>query len=208
MKKNIIILFSVLLLLTACIFEKEEKKDKSLDKLPSDELKQMAWEAFLDKNYEDSEIYFSVLARKADAYLYGHYGLGWTFLKTYKYQNAKNEFNKFIILDSLNIYNPTDSIFIDVKAGQTITFNALSEHLSAITASNSVPATWVFKYDSSLNIIDIRLLRAVSQYALGRFQDALNTVRLVDPNFDADIETVEGRIRLMQKIESLLIQYG
>jgi hypothetical protein len=142
--------------------------------------------------------------------LIGNYGLGWTFLRSFQFNNAKEEFNRFIVTnDDLRVYTVADSVFRDVRAGQAVAHSALGEHTQVVAVSSwfsGVSAdvnAWQFTYDTSIDVRDIRLLRAMSQYALSDFAASLTTVRLIDPSFEADVSTVEGRLMLMRKIEEL-----
>jgi len=205
--KSVFLIFLVFsLTVIGCIFD---NKDELSDK-PSRELEQLGWEAFTNGKYNDSEKYFSELTKRDDSYLIGHGGLGWTFLRTYKYSNARSEFNKFFILDTLGVYAAADSLTRDVRAGQTLVYNALSEHTDVVTvsqgfvASTTVNNTWRFRYDRSYTVSDVRLIRAVSQIALSNFADAYAMVRLIEPSFETDINTVEGRLLLIRKIEELM----
>ena len=205
--KHLLFLIIISIFLKGCLFE---KKNEEVIDIPTPELIELGWSSFQSAKYSDSEKYFNELTSREDGYLVGHSGLGWTFLRTYKYQNARSEFNKFFSLDSLGVYAPADSLTRDVRAGQTLTFSALSEHPDVITvsqgfvASNAVNNNWSFRFDRTLTVSDIRLLRAVSQVALSNFADAYAMVRLIDPTFETDIATVEGRLALIMKIEELM----
>ena len=209
--KNILFFFSLLLFISfsGCIFGGGENDD--LSSKSSSEIERMGWTAFQDGKFNDSEKYFNELTKREDAYLVGHGGLGWTFLKTYSYLNARNEFNKFFSLDSLGVYAPADSMTRDVRAGQVLANSALFGHTEVITSSqgftanNATNNNWRFRFDRKITVLDIRLLRAVSQVALSNFSDAYTMVRLIDPSFETDINTVEGRLLLVQKIEELIV---
>ena len=177
----------------------------SLDSLSTEELTTKGWNFFTNQNFNEAERHFDALTRKEDGYLVGHYGLGWTFIRKHNYVNARNEFVKFTTTDSLGVYNQSDIVFINVRAGQMIAAHVLSEHQNAITYSNTIPATWVFSHDTRIDITDIRLFRAYSQCAVNSFAAALTTVRLIDPTFETDVATLEGRIRLFEKIEQLFV---
>jgi len=219
MKFYINILFTLLLatFLTTCgLFEKEEIGDGlgDLDKLTPAEVMVKGWEAWQAKNYTAAEKCFSHLLKREDGYLLGHYGLGWTYMREYKYLNSKNEFHKFMTTDSLGVFAPSDSIFRNVRYGQIITHSAMAEHQDVVTLSTTLTANtpvnnnWRFGYDKSIDIIDIRLFRAMSCVALGQLSSALDMIKLIDPLFDTDLTTVEGRIKLINKLNELINLYG
>jgi hypothetical protein len=186
-----------------CLGSSDNDKGTSEDAFTTSELVSRGWSAFSSNDFNSAERYFAALTRREDGYLAGHYGLGWTFIRKHDYANAKNEFFKFATTDSLGVYNQSDIESINVRAGRTIVAHVLSEHQDAITFSGAIPATWVFIHDTRLDITDIRLFRAYSQCAVNSFPAALTTIRLIEPTFDVNVNTVEGRIRLMQRIEQL-----
>ena len=213
MKKTIIILILVSLLLISCdLFN--GKDDRNLDGYTSTQLQTMGWEAYQNRRWNDAERYFSALTLRADDYLVGHYGLGWTHLRRHRYLNARNEFNRFFTLDINNTFAPADSVTRNVRAGQTFVFSALHDNAQVLivsqtfAASNPANNNWSFRFEREIDINDIRLLRASSQFLLGQFQAALETVRMVDPSFEANVSTVEGRLMLQIRIEELLILHG
>ena len=201
--KMILVICTCLMLLLSCSGD----KGPSLSSRSATELIAEGWKLFTKKNYKESEKYFSELTKRPEAYLVGHYGLGWTFVKTNHFENAKTEFNKFIVLDTLDVYSNTSIEYIDVQAGMAIAFNATREHASAISASQSVYSNtaWNFQHDPKIESVDIRLVRADSQFSLSRFADCRTTIRTIEPGFDADINTIEGQIQLARKLESLIL---
>ncbi|MCL2063940.1 MAG: hypothetical protein FWG98_06170 [Candidatus Cloacimonetes bacterium] len=213
-KKTLNTVFWVSLLLivsfSSYLFTGCGNKGNDVSSYSSNELTILGWQAFQNGNFAEAERYFNELTKREDAYLVGHGGLGWTFLRTYKYQNAKNEFNKFFTLDSLGVYPPTDSLTRDVRAGQVFVHSALSEHSVVITSSqgftanNATNNNWRFRYDRNITVVDVRLLRAASQVSMKNFTDAYTMVRLIEPSFETDLNTVEGRLMLVMKIEELI----
>ena len=188
--------------------DKDDKED--LNNLSNAELNRRGWNAFQRRDFSSAENHFSVMARRNNAKALGHYGLGWTALRRFQLNNAKEEFNRFIVAYNDLIANTvSDSVFRDVRAGQTIVHSSLGEHNQAITVSSWFSGSsnevnnWQFTHDSSIDANDIRLFRAMSQYALGQFPASLTTVRLIDPSFEADVSTVEGRLLLMRRMEEL-----
>ena len=212
-KNNYFILMSgmfLMIIMMGC-FGGGNKNEEDISRFTSLELEQMGWQMFKEGRFLDAEKYFEELTKREEHfYLVGHGGLGWTFLKTYKYQNSRLEFQKFFVLDTLNLYAPADSLTRDVRAGQVLVNSALSEHVdliaasSVFTASNNTNNNWKFRYDNTIDVIDMRLLRAASQVALKNFTDAYAMVRLIEPSFETNINTVEGRLLLVQKIEEMI----
>ena len=204
MKTVKIILISLLIVLAfiGCT-KKENLKGHS-----SSDLINLGWSSFRNGNLKNAEKYFEELTLREDEFLIGHAGLGWTYLKRQEFLNARNEFNKFILQ---NTYAANDTITRDVRTGQTFVHSALSEHAEVLLVSNGFVASnntnnnYRFRYDTKIDVIDIRLLRAMSLIAMSNFTDAYTIVRLVEPNFEIiDINSIEGRLLLFNKIEELL----
>ncbi|MCK9330346.1 MAG: hypothetical protein PHY08_04415 [Candidatus Cloacimonetes bacterium] len=203
-------LFILLICLSIFACSKKEDKEEIIDlnTYSSTELYQLGWNAFTANDFTKAIEYFNALNTREEAYLLGYYGLGWTFLKQYKYNNALNEFNKFFDNDTLQIYLESDSIFIDVKAGLTITKNTFNLFDEVIQESNYIPENWSFKYIPNLDYYDIILLKIIAEYNLELFDNALQSINIIEPDFSTDVSTIEGRLILLNKIELLLNLYG
>ena len=201
--KIIMLVCACLMLLLSCAGKED---GAGLESLSSEELIRQGWNLFKSRNYYESELYFSELSTRADSSLVGYYGLGWTYIKLNKYENAKNEFTKFIVLDTLDVFSTTSIEYVDVQAGFSVAYNAIKEHATAITASQRVANTWIFRYDNKIESVDIRLIRADSQYSLSQFSATLTTIRTIDPNFNADPTTVEGQLQIARKLESMIAE--
>ena len=218
MKKYIIVYIVICLFLLAC----GDKSTNNGGEIVNEETVLTAWKDFREGRYSSAEKRFNNIKNAEDPsiFLVGYYGLGWTSLKQRRYQNAKNEFNKFFTLDEDGIYRPSgtgvtaleDSIFRNVRAGQLIALNALGEHSNAINIGSifnhtgTIITNWKFNHDQKIEIIDMRLFKAISHFAIGgtgNLQQSVNLIKMIDPTFDADITTSEGRLLLSKKIEEL-----
>ncbi len=204
---KLILCIFVCFMLLACDKKDEKEEIFDINNYSSEELFKLGWDSFAENHFDDALEYFSILNTKEDAYLLGHYGLGWTFLKQFKYHNAQSQFNKFFTNDSLEVFINSDSIFIDVKAGLCIVKNAFKQYDSVIVEAGFVPENWVFKYIPDLNYLNIVLLKALAEYNLGLFTDCLQSINIIEPEFITDITTIEGRLVLMQKLEQLIIRF-
>ena len=198
--KTMMMLCACLMFLLSC----SDDKKVNVTSLTTQELIKQGWDFFRHNNLNQAELYFTELTTRADSSLVGFYGLGWTYVKKTQFENARNEFSKFISRDTLNIYSTTSSEYIDVQAGFSVAYNALKAHSSAITASQRVPNTWIFRHDEKIESVDIRLIRADSQYSLSLFPAVLTTIRTIDPVFNADPNTVEGQLLMARKLESMI----
>jgi hypothetical protein len=160
MKTKLFILLLMSLVLISC---SDKDNNEDLNNLSNAELNKRGWNAFQKRDYGSAENHFSVLARRSNAKALGHYGLGWTSLKRFQLINAREEFNRFIVAYNELIANTvSDSVFRDVRAGQTIVHSSLGEHTQAINVSSWFSGSsaevnnWKFTHDSSIEANDIR----------------------------------------------------
>ena len=222
MRYLLIIMVIASLLLSACSSQPTKSDDKEI----GEESIQEAWKDFRDGKYANAEKKFNniIKSTEPEVFLVGYYGLGWTNIKLRKFQNAKNDFIKFFSLDEEGVYRPSgygstaieDSIFRNVRAGQMIALNALGEHNNAINTvgtlferPGNIITNWFFSHDPAIETLDMRLLKAISHFALGgqnNLQSSLNLVKMIDPLFEADITTSEGRLLLCKKLEDLALE--
>lgn len=197
---NYLVLIVLVLAINGC--SKNPAKNKISD-LSSEELFKKGWELYKSNEYNKSLEYFNILSTRQTYYLEGHLGLGWNYLKLNQAQNAKLQFNKFFDLDSLDIIVPTDSSFIEGKAGLSFACQLSHDQANAIANSSSIAINWSARFDENLNYSDIVLLRAISFYELTQYTQSLEMVKILDPTFNTDLNFLEGRITLAQKIEEL-----
>lgn len=133
-------------------------------------------------------------ALKADA----HDGLGWTSARLS--QADSSHFHFELSLDNGAADLP---IADEVFAGLAFALDALNLHEDCLLAAAQVSSDWVFTHDPDLDHDDVVLLTAIAHYALGDFEASLLAVQILDPDFDADVETVAGRAQLAARIEEL-----
>jgi hypothetical protein len=126
-------------------------------------------------------------------------GLGWTFLVAVDADSALANFRHAVDagVDSTNTED-------QARAGQCVSANALGEHTEAVFAGARVDENWTFTHTSTVTHDDVALTMAASHFALGDFVESLDALKMVDPAFNADMATVEGRARLAARIEALL----
>lgn len=200
MKKSILIIILSLIIIASC--SKNTAKNQ-ISGMNSAELYKRGWTYYKLANFTEAEKYFSELSSRPLYYLEGNLGLGWTYLKQYKYENSKIEFNKFFNNDSLDIILPADSSFTDGKAGLCFASSALHQENDVISNSSTIQSSWKFRFDAAIDYKDIILLKAISYYSLGEYALSLQMVQILDPNFTVDLTFTEGKVLLAQKIEAL-----
>jgi len=206
------VLFCLLLVCFACQGQ-DKTKGGGNSKKTNEQLYTDGWRYYRLKKYSEAEKNFRELSTRSE--ILGNYGLGWTLIGEKKFYNSQNEFQKFLAAnDTLHYYGvnfiaPSDSIFRNIKAGQTISAYALGEFVNAevlcdgFKNNQTIINNWVFGYQKNITSIDIRLYRAVALIHNQKIGEAIATVKLIDPSFEAE-DTVEGRLILMIRIEELM----
>lgn len=155
------------------------------------------WEEFVLGNYADAEAKFQQLVDANEMLGKAYNGLGWCALYQDQLDNAETDFSK-ALQEELD-----DDTYQDVIGGLVIVYDALNRPQDCVDSSGNLSTDWVFSHDETLDYDDIILIRAISYYALGEFENSLTEVQKLDPDFSADVSTVEGRADLANKIEQL-----
>ncbi len=197
-----------LLLLTGCQGSRETPPP------PVDELVQQGWQWFeagqMDSAYAAFGQAVSRNPRHPEAWL----GMGWTSLRLYDPVYAHQSFLRTLSLggDSLDAWAGLAVGDADPIPDPTLYGTPLDSVLHlALQAADAVlqrdPA-YRFAHDARVDASLILLEKARVLCSLGRFADALAVVQHLDPSFDADVTTPEGRAALLQHIAELLAQRG
>jgi tetratricopeptide (TPR) repeat protein len=155
------------------------------------------WVSFQYKGYQAAldkfEEAISIDANYADAYN----GAGWANARLSNLTDAISNFNQAISLNST---------FVDALAGIAFAYNAQKmyeqSNSSAIAALNS-NSNWIFSRDTNVDYNDLYLVIAANYFALGNLTNALEYVQKIDPSFNVDVSTYDGKAELAEKIENL-----
>ncbi len=141
-------------------------------------------------------------------------GLGWTSLRLYDPVYAHQSLLRTLALggDSLDAWAglaiaDADPIPDPALYGVPLD-SVLHLALGAATLVLERQPTYRFAHDPRVTADLLLLEKARVLCSLGRFAEALTLVQILDPNFDADVTTPEGRAALLQKIADLLNTYG
>ena len=209
-------LISIILLLLVFTIACEGKKDNNrnqgpaLSSLSNDELIERGWRSFSNNNFKDAEDCFDELTKRENVHVLGHHGLGWVFFRTFQYRNAQIQFLRAVSDPTNPIAGP---LLTENRAGRVLVYHTLGEHQTAFDISQTggfitTNRNWRFTHDNRICSIDVRLARAMSLIALGRYSDSLITIRNIDPTFTFDettLNTVEGRLRFHERVEEMLL---
>lgn len=156
------------------------------------------WTAFEAADFAAAEAEFNRIlgfnVHEAEA----HDGLGWTFARQSDAGSAASHYESALAAGSGGL-----DIADEVQAGLAFARSATLEFEASLEAASLVSNAWVFAHDDQIDRDDVTLLEASAHYALGDFAASLAAVQILDPSFDADVDTVAGRAALAAKIESL-----
>ena len=155
------------------------------------------WGAFSDGDYLQalSDLQTAKIKNPHDPEI--RTALGWTYLRLDSVESADREFADGAQLGSAPV---------DLAAGWTFVLAAIHGYnASNVQAAQVLTAdpNWVFAYAEGIDYLDIRIVKAENHYLLGEFASSLIEIKIVNPDFDADVSTVTGRIQLASEIEKL-----
>jgi tetratricopeptide (TPR) repeat protein len=162
-----------------------------------------AWTHFDSGDVDSARYYFNDAVLWDATYAEAYNGLGWCDLLTDNLSGALGNFDEALT---------NDASLVDADAGAALAATETGYNdQDAIDYANKVisgNSSYVFSHLSSVTIEDIRLAKAKSAATLGKFQTALDEVKVLDSSFDADTSTSSGQAAILAKIESLISQYG
>lgn len=195
MRLKIITLFILLLIVITC-GEKKTGPSNSVADLVTE-----GWtlfsEATGEADFESAKVKFQEAIQQDTTYADAHNGMGWCFAKLDSLNESIQAFQTCIDID------PPDSIKSEAYAGISITYNAAGDFQSSIDNGSYITAGWVFSRDTNVNYQDIILILAEDYYLIGEFTLSLYKVQILDPGFNANVNTPQGRSQLAQKVELL-----
>ncbi len=91
-------------------------------------------------------------------------------------------------------------------AGWAFVQNALKSYADSNTKASQAltqAPTWRFSHDSTLDASDLHILKAENYFLVGDFDNSLTEVKLLNPNFNADVSSSSGQADLAAEIERL-----
>ncbi len=166
-------------------------------KLTATELTARGWENFEAAAYQSALDNFEEAISKDESFAEAYSGAGWAGGRLLKLNNAITYFSQAVAQNSSSS---------DSYAGLAFVYLAQKEYQLAIAAANDalgINNLWDFAHDQTLDYRDLRLLLAESYFALLDFSNSLAQVKILNPAFDANVSTFEGRSALAAEIERL-----
>ncbi len=124
-------------------------------------------------------------------------GLGWCYGKIQELSTA---------VDDFSIAIEKDISIIDPYAGLTFVYSDIPQDQNAVDAATTLiqkDEFYFFGHDKDITVGDVRLVKAKSLCNLGNFVSALIEVRQLNPSFNCNVSTPDGREALLLEIERL-----
>ena len=183
-----------LFLLTGCKKGSVTTTDIEFD---VEELIQLGWDAFQQGKYLEAKDKFERAWSQNPLELEVYNGLGWSYFKLDSLEQAARQFHICYCL-----FEPT----ADISAGWAFTLNAQKEYGNSNDKAAEalvLDSTWVFAYGLPLDAGDLHLLKAENYFLLGSFTLSLEAVKVLNPLFNADVNSDIGRSELAAEIERL-----
>jgi len=192
-KLIIIILF---VFLNSCSKNGTEPPKPSLDILVED-----GWNLFKEADYAGAIGKFSdAISFYNDKALKAYTGRGWSYSRVAfgmnddNYENAISDFKKAISLDSE---------LPDSRAGISFVYLIKNEYSKAINMAESVIRdfpNYTFRYDSTINVIDLRILLAQAFYYNGVYDKSAEQLDIIEPGVEHPYEDPEILLTQIQNI--------
>jgi tetratricopeptide (TPR) repeat protein len=157
------------------------------------------WEEFENLNYDSALVHFenAIVLRSdgVDAYT----GAGWCYFRMMDLENARTQWN----VPLTNQYEgDVDNIYSGLGFLSMAQQNWLqaTERFEWLVENNS---SYSFAHEPGLDLLDVIWGLAQSYLMLGEFETSLDWVQLIEPNFETDLNTAEGRDALARMIQEI-----
>ena len=155
------------------------------------------WKLFESGEYHSADSLFTLSLPLSDLNAESFSGGGWSKGRLGDSDGAIADFTLGIIADSANI---------EILAGIAFAYNASERFEESIVYALDIvekDTIWTFPHDTSVTTNDLILLLAINYFNIADFDSSLFYVQILNPSFEADISTPEGRSELFSEIERL-----
>jgi hypothetical protein len=155
---------------------------------PAPELVEEGWAFFVQDSLEEA------LEKFREAYAFEPEnvdvleGIGWSMLRLYRFESSHPESlsSSKAFGDALHI----EPQRLDCLAGEAFLYQAVGIHMVAANRAQDALTQsgndYEFEHDPEITTSDLRYCYAVSEVALGNFEEALAMARVLDPSIDLD----------------------
>ena len=165
----------------------------------ADQLTAEGWTAYGVKNYQVASSRFTEALQVDGNFADAHNGAGWSNAKLNAMTAAVASFTTGLTKDPANL---------QMKTGLAFVYSVQKEYALSLQRANEVLAAdpaWSFSRDLSISASDLHLLLAEDYFAEGDFSASLLQVRLLNPSFNANVNTTAGLAALSAEIERLRV---
>ena len=158
------------------------------------------WELMAEQGYRGAITPFEEGATIDPLYADAFNGLGWAYAKLGSADTSAGHFITGVALEDTTV------VGTEILAGLAFSKLALGEFEDAVTngmaALDRTPG-WIFRHDTNIYFDHLTLLIATGYYGWGKFDSSLVWVQQLDPTYDADLTTLQGRYDLAAKLEEI-----
>jgi len=168
----------------------------------ADDFVEYGWILYAERDFRGAYDEFTEALVLDSVYVDAHNGSGWCYTEFNNPDSARYHFEiglALIIVDSVNVR-------FEMTAGLALTYHALEAYEEAIEQVGILYAErplFEFSHDWRINYVDLIVVAASSNVALGNFSQAYTWVRRYDGSFVTNVSTLEGRADLIKKIEAI-----
>ena len=127
-------------------------------------------------------------------------GLGWAYAKLGSADTSAGHFIDGVALEDTTV------VGTEILAGLAFSKLALGEFEDAVTNGKAAldrAPQWIFEHDPNIYYDHLTLAIATGYYGWGKFDSSLVWVQQLDPTYDADLTTLQGRYDLAAKLEEI-----
>jgi tetratricopeptide (TPR) repeat protein len=157
------------------------------------DLSNFGWALYEDGNYLEALDWFKESIKTDPSHYDAYNGAGWTMGQLRQADDAINFFNTFLQRDSSDF---TDRL--DFYAGLSFGYSAVGNDAKAREYAQTYffgnqnsdlgDPNWCFCHKTDINMLDVRLVLAISEFRLGLFQNSLSSIN----DLYNDLEYADG----------------
>lgn len=158
------------------------------------------WELMAELDYRGAIPHFEDGKGPEFSYADAWNGLGWAYAKLGIADTSADHFIVAVGKDDTTV------VRTEILAGLAFSKLALGEFEDAVnngTAALDRTPGWIFRHDTNIYFDHLTLLIATGYYGWGKFDSSLVWVQQLDPTYDADLTTLQGRHDLAAKLEEI-----
>ena len=167
-----------------------------------DDFVEYGWTLYAEREFRSALAHFQEGLGMDTQYIDGYNGAGWCFIEFNSPDTAITYFSQGLNLITID----SSQVRFEMLAGIAMSYHVQGDYTRAISRAEELiefRPEFEFVHNWRINILEMTILLATSNYAMGDFAAALEWVQTLDEQFSADITTNKGRADLIKKIEAL-----